>query len=282
MNKVIISLSLLSALLLGACSGMQQMDEAKEYPLYARLVTADHPEALNYAAEEQVLFQESDEIKDDPSKVAPLKTGVCVRVYAATPKKPNSALRKLVSQQLTDEFNLIDVRTGNTLQRRPIYKKEEVRTMAKAHFGVYTPLKKKRRFSPEIGKDAALAVGEYSYDLKGVIYEYRRKEFMFSNFNKEEETDIRKFLVEVVKAERQPVEKTNQAMRIEGRLTGKVKWFNDTKGFGFIEGDTGQDLFVHQTDIKGDSARWKVKGVTCEYYIKKGSKDLIATDVEVK
>ncbi len=34
-------------------------------------------------------------------------------------------------------------------------------------------------------------------------------------------------------------------------MEGKVKWYNDTKGYGFIEGDDGKDYFVHNTAIQG-------------------------------
>ncbi|MDP6384065.1 MAG: cold shock domain-containing protein, partial [SAR324 cluster bacterium] len=41
-----------------------------------------------------------------------------------------------------------------------------------------------------------------------------------------------------------------------GRQQGLVKWFNPTKGFGFIEQDNGQDLFVHQSEIKLSGFRY--------------------------
>ncbi|MCL4478417.1 MAG: cold shock domain-containing protein [Deltaproteobacteria bacterium] len=34
--------------------------------------------------------------------------------------------------------------------------------------------------------------------------------------------------------------------------TGKVKWFNNAKGYGFIEQDNGQDIFVHYSEVQGD------------------------------
>jgi CspA family cold shock protein len=40
------------------------------------------------------------------------------------------------------------------------------------------------------------------------------------------------------------------------RFRGKVKWYNEVKGYGFIRQDDGPDLFVHRSDIEGDD--WKI------------------------
>lgn len=56
---------------------------------------------------------------------------------------------------------------------------------------------------------------------------------------------------------------------------GTVKWFNDTKGFGFITGEDGKDLFVHQTAIQGSGFRSLEEGQKVSYDIesdKRGSK----------
>ena len=48
------------------------------------------------------------------------------------------------------------------------------------------------------------------------------------------------------------------------RITGRVKWFNDTKGFGFIKSEEGNDVFVHHTEIKSEGFRSLEEGQTVE------------------
>jgi CspA family cold shock protein len=63
------------------------------------------------------------------------------------------------------------------------------------------------------------------------------------------------------------------------RTTGKVKWFNDNKGFGFIEQDSGQDIFVHYSEIQGEGYRTLSEGEMVEFEIKEGPKGPQATSV---
>jgi CspA family cold shock protein len=60
---------------------------------------------------------------------------------------------------------------------------------------------------------------------------------------------------------------------------GIVKWFNDSKGFGFITSDAGQDLFVHHTDIKADGYRTLQEGAKVEFEIIQGEKGPRAKNV---
>lgn len=61
--------------------------------------------------------------------------------------------------------------------------------------------------------------------------------------------------------------------------TGKVKWFNDQKGFGFIESDDGQDVFVHHTNITMDGYRTLAEGDPVEFDVTQGPKGLKAENV---
>jgi len=60
---------------------------------------------------------------------------------------------------------------------------------------------------------------------------------------------------------------------------GKVKWFNDAKGYGFIAQDSGPDVFVHFTAIQADGFRSLAEGDTVEFEIGKGPKGLQAQNV---
>ena len=63
------------------------------------------------------------------------------------------------------------------------------------------------------------------------------------------------------------------------RITGKVKWFNDDKGFGFIERDGGEDVFVHFSSIRGDGFKSLQEGAEVEFALGQGDKGPQALDV---
>ena len=54
--------------------------------------------------------------------------------------------------------------------------------------------------------------------------------------------------------------------------TGTVKWFNDAKGFGFIERESGDDVFVHHTAIVSDGFRTLAEGQRVEFMVIQGQK----------
>jgi CspA family cold shock protein len=66
------------------------------------------------------------------------------------------------------------------------------------------------------------------------------------------------------------------------RITGTVKWFNATKGYGFIAHDGGEDVFVHYSAIQMEGYRKLKEGQTVEFSIEKGPKGLQAANVTLK
>lgn len=62
--------------------------------------------------------------------------------------------------------------------------------------------------------------------------------------------------------------------------TGKVKWFNDSKGFGFLEQENGDDVFCHFSAITGDGFKSLQEGDTVEFEVVKGPKGLQAANVK--
>ena len=60
---------------------------------------------------------------------------------------------------------------------------------------------------------------------------------------------------------------------------GKVKWFNEAKGYGFIQRDDGQDFFVHYTSIQGTGFRTLSKGQRVSFDVVESEKGPKATSV---
>lgn len=66
---------------------------------------------------------------------------------------------------------------------------------------------------------------------------------------------------------------------MSAREQGTVKWFNDAKGFGFIQRESGEDIFVHFRAIQGDGYRSLQDGQKVEFVVTEGDKGLQAEEV---
>ncbi len=66
------------------------------------------------------------------------------------------------------------------------------------------------------------------------------------------------------------------------RESGTVKWFNDAKGYGFIQRDKGEDVFVHFRAIRGEGHRTLHEGQRVDFLVTEGKKGLQAEDVAVQ
>ncbi|MGE5415434.1 MAG: cold-shock protein [Acidobacteriota bacterium] len=64
-------------------------------------------------------------------------------------------------------------------------------------------------------------------------------------------------------------------------MNGTVKWFNESKGFGFIETDQGTDVFVHQSSISGGAARALAEGQRVKFDVTTGPKGQQASNVQL-
>ncbi len=63
------------------------------------------------------------------------------------------------------------------------------------------------------------------------------------------------------------------------RVTGTVKWFNGTKGYGFISRDNGEDVFVHHSAIQAQGFRTLDEGDRVEFEVEQGPKGPAAANV---
>ncbi|MGE5423689.1 MAG: cold-shock protein [Ignavibacteriales bacterium] len=64
-------------------------------------------------------------------------------------------------------------------------------------------------------------------------------------------------------------------------MNGTVKWFDDTKGYGFIEAENGTDVFVHQSAIESTGFRTLAEGQRVKFDVSSGPKGQQASNVEI-
>jgi CspA family cold shock protein len=74
--------------------------------------------------------------------------------------------------------------------------------------------------------------------------------------------------------------KKNQKGGVLVLAEGKVKWFNEKKGFGFIESDEGGDVFVHYSAIQGTGFKTLYEGQRIRFDVEQGSKGPSAANVQ--
>jgi CspA family cold shock protein len=65
------------------------------------------------------------------------------------------------------------------------------------------------------------------------------------------------------------------------KVTGTVKWFNETKGFGFIQQDSGPDVFAHFSNIAGSGFKTLLEGQKVEFIVTDGKKGPQAEQITV-
>lgn len=65
------------------------------------------------------------------------------------------------------------------------------------------------------------------------------------------------------------------------RIIGTVKWFNGTKGYGFLARESGPDVFVHYSAIQGDGFRNLTEGQKVEFTVEQGAKGPQAAEVVI-
>ncbi len=65
------------------------------------------------------------------------------------------------------------------------------------------------------------------------------------------------------------------------KVKGTVKWFNESKGYGFLAQSEGEDIFVHYTAIQGNGFRTLKEGQEVEFNVENGPKGLQASNVTI-
>jgi CspA family cold shock protein len=73
--------------------------------------------------------------------------------------------------------------------------------------------------------------------------------------------------------------RNKECFKMADRTVGTVKWFNSSKGYGFLAREGGDDVFVHYTAISGNGFRNLEEGQKVEFSIEKGPKGLQAANV---
>ena len=91
--------------------------------------------------------------------------------------------------------------------------------------------------------------------------------------------DIARIVVRVNYCPRLPRIKSIRSGESTHMVTGTVKWFNDSKGFGFLEQESGEDVFCHFSAITGDGFKSLAEGDRVTFDVVKGPKGLQAANV---
>ena len=66
---------------------------------------------------------------------------------------------------------------------------------------------------------------------------------------------------------------------MSNKVNGTVKWFNESKGYGFIEQESGKDVFAHFSEIIGDGFKTLAEGQRVEFLVGQGKKGLQAEQI---